>query len=108
MKKILLSLLWIITLWLINFSSASFTAVISNQNIQEYNIVNVSDIYNQYWEWFLCISSLNQWYDAMFFDNNWNIINSFEITNSNGGTACVLVDSSISFFNNNCITCIIC
>lgn len=100
MKKIIFSL-FVSIIWLINFSSASFTAVINNQNIQEYNIVNVSDIYNQYWEWFLCISSLSQWYDAMFFDNNWSVINSFEITNNNGGTACVLVDSSIAFFNNN-------
>ena len=55
MKKIIFSL-FVSIIWLINFSSASFTAVISNQNIQEYNIVNISDIYNQYWEWFLCIS----------------------------------------------------
>lgn len=98
MKKILLGLLWIITLWFINFSNASYTAVINNQSILDWANINVSDIYNQYWDWILCVSSVWEWLLVIYFNEYWDVFNSINLNIPNS-KSCVFSDGSFPMFS---------
>lgn len=95
MKKILLSLLWIITLWLINFSSASFTTAYQ-WNYTNWQNISMSSLYNDYWEWFLCINLFYN-FNLVVFDNNWTQLYSSYIS-QDSTQVCFDNDWSYAFF----------
>lgn len=96
MKKILLSLLWIITLWLINFSSASFTTA-TQWYYTNWQNVSMSSLYNDFWEWFLCI---NLFYNANLnvFDSDWTQLYSSYIS-QDSTQVCFYNSWNYSFFS---------
>lgn len=90
MKKILLSLFWIITIWLVNFSSAWFE-VLSSWNIttipNQSNFLTLYDLWTEYtnfWDIFCFSWTVNQWWwtamsssnEFRFWVYNWNWLNS--------------------------------
>lgn len=94
MKKIIFSL-FVSIIWLINFSSASFTTAYQ-WNYTNWQNISMSSLYNDYWEWFLCINLFYN-FNLVVFDNNWTQLYSSYIS-QDSTQVCFDNDWNYAFF----------